>query len=79
MCVRAQSCLTLLDPMDCVAHQSPLSMRFSRARILERVAVFLLQGNLPNPGIEPESLASPALAGRFFPTSSISEAHRFTT
>ena len=30
---------------------------------------FLLQGNLPNPGIEPMSLVSPALAGRFFTTS----------
>ena len=28
----------------------------------------LLQGNLPNPGIEPESLMSPALAGGFFTT-----------
>ena len=28
---------------------------------------FLLQGNLPDPGIEPESLASPTLAGRLFP------------
>ena len=36
--------------------QAPLSM----ARILEWVAIFLLQGNLPNPGIEPTSLASPA-------------------
>ena len=27
---------------------------------------FLLQGDLPNPGIEPTSSASPALAGRFF-------------
>jgi len=26
-------------------------------------------GDLPNPGIEPVSLASPALAGRFFTTS----------
>ena len=30
-----------------------------------------LQGNLPDPGIEPESLMPPALAGRFFTT----EAH----
>ena len=30
---------------------------------------FLLQGNLPDPGIEPMSLVSPALAGRFFTTS----------
>ena len=29
---------------------------------------FLLQGNLSNPGIEPASLVSPALAGRFFTT-----------
>ena len=29
---------------------------------------FLLQGNLPNPGIEPTSAASPALAGGFLPT-----------
>ena len=34
----------------------------------------LLQGNLPNPGIEPPSLASPALAGRFFTTSATWEA-----
>ena len=29
---------------------------------------FLLQGNLSNPGTEPTSLVSPALAGRFFTT-----------
>ena len=29
----------------------------------------LLQGNLPDPGIEPTSLTSPALAGRFFTAS----------
>ena len=29
---------------------------------------FLLQGNLPNPGIDPASLASPALTDRFFTT-----------
>ena len=29
---------------------------------------FPLPGDLPNPGIEPTSLASPALAGRFFTT-----------
>ena len=26
----AQSCLTLCDPMDCIAHQAPLFMGFSR-------------------------------------------------
>ena len=30
---------------------------------------FLLQGNLHDPGVEPASLAFPALAGRFFTTS----------
>ena len=28
--MHAQSCPTLCDPVDCVAHQSPLSMKFSR-------------------------------------------------
>ena len=32
-------------------------------------------GDLPNPGIKPMSLKSPALAGRFFTTSTIWEAH----
>ena len=35
---------------------------------------FLLRGNLPNPGTEPESPASPALAGGFWATW---EAHNF--
>ena len=35
---------------------------------------FLLQGNLPNPGIEPVSPAASALAGRFFTTSATWEA-----
>ena len=39
-------------------------MEFSRQ---EYWSHFLLQGNLPNPVIEPMSLASPAL-GRFFAT-----------
>ena len=35
---------------------------------------FLLQGNLPDPGIEPISLVSLAFAGGFFTTSTTSEA-----
>ena len=31
-------------------------------------------GDLPNPGMEPASLSSPALAGRFFTTSATGEA-----
>ena len=33
-------------------------------------------GNLPNPGIKPESLITPALAGRFFTTSSTWEVQK---
>ena len=33
-------------------------------------------GDLPDPGIEPESLTFPALAGRFFTSSASWEAHR---
>ena len=36
-----------------------------QARILEWVAM-ASPGDLPNPGMEPASLMSPALAGRFF-------------
>ena len=45
-----------------------------QAGILEWVA-FPSPGDLPNPGIELESLASPALAGEFFITSATWEAH----
>ena len=47
-----------------VAHQTPLSMGFFQARMLEWVAISS-SGDLPDPGIEP---VSPALAGRFFTT-----------
>ena len=41
-----------------------------QARILDtgEGCYFLLQGYLPDPGIKPMSLASPALAGGFFTT-----------
>ena len=47
-----------------VAHQAPLSMEFSRQEFWNGLP-FLPPGNLPNPGIEPTSLA---LASRFFTT-----------
>ena len=40
-------------------------MEILQARILEWVATSS-SGDLPNPGIEPSPLESPALAGRFF-------------
>ena len=51
-----------------VAHQAPLSMVILQARILEWLPL-PTTGYLPDPGIEPASLMSPALGGRFFTTS----------
>ena len=48
-----------------VAHQAPLSMEFSRQEYWSGQA-FPSPGDLPIPGMEPASLLSPALAGRFF-------------
>ena len=58
-----QSCLTLCNPMDS-SPQGPLSMEFSRQKYWSELP-FPTPGDLPNPGIEPMSLA---LAGRFFTT-----------
>ena len=61
-----QSCQTLCDPIDCSPPGSFVNGIF-QARILQWVAI-LTSGDLPNPGSEPTSLVSPALAGRFFTT-----------
>ena len=50
-----------------VARQAPLSMRFSRQEYWSGLP-FPPPGHLPNPEIEP---ASPALASRFFTTSTM--------
>ena len=50
-----------------VARQAPLSMKFSR-REYWSVLPLPTPGALPDPGIEPGSLASPALTGGFFTT-----------
>ena len=50
-----------------VAHQAPLSMGPSRQEYRSGLP-FPPPRDLPNPGIEPTSLASPALAGGFFTT-----------
>ena len=62
----SQSCPTLCDPMDCSPPGSSVQGLF-QARILEQVAIST-PGYLPDPGIEPMSLMSPALAGGFFTT-----------
>ena len=48
-------------------------MRFPRQEYWSEVP-FPSLGNLPNPGVEPTSLTSPALAGGFFTTSATWEA-----
>ena len=48
-----------------VAHQAPLSMEFSRQEYWSGLPC-PSPGDLPDPGIEPVSPVSPALAGGFF-------------
>ena len=50
-----------------VAHQAPLSMGYPKQESWSGLP-FSTPGALPDPGIEPMSLASLALAGRFFIT-----------
>ena len=58
----------LLATLWTVARQAPLSMGFSRQEYWSGLPCPPL-GDLPDPGIEPVSLMSPALAGNFFTTS----------
>ena len=55
------------------AHQAPRSLGFSRQEHWSGLP-FPPPRDLPDPGIEPESLMSPALAGKFFTTSTAWEA-----
>ena len=57
-----QSCLTLCDPMDCSLPGSSLH-GILQAKILE--GVVMPSWDLQDPGIEPASLTSSALAGGF--------------
>ena len=52
--------------MDCSC-QAPLSMEFPRQEYWSGLQ-FPPPGDLPDPGIEPSSPVSPALAGDFFTT-----------
>ena len=56
---RVRLCATLWT----VAHRAPLSMGFSRQESWSELP-FPPPGDLPEPGIEPVSPVSPALAGR---------------
>ena len=52
--------------MNCVAHQAPLSMGFSRQEYWSGLSC-PPPGDLLDPGIEPVSSTAPALAGGFLP------------
>ena len=53
--------------MDCVAHQAPLSLKYSKQEYWSGLPC-PPPGDLPDSGIESVSLASPTLAGGFFTT-----------
>ena len=59
------SCAQLFTTLWIVAHQVPLSTGFSRHEYWSGLPC-LPPWDLPNPGMEPASFMSPALAGEFF-------------
>ena len=71
------SCVRLFVTPWTVFRQAPLSMGFSRQEYCSGLPCSP-PGDLPDPGIEPASLRTPALAGRFFTTSATWEAHNLT-
>ena len=58
------SCVLLFATRWTIAHEAPLSMVFPSHEYWNGLP-FPPPGYLPGPGIEPVSLVSPALAGRF--------------
>ena len=65
LCAKSlQLCLTLCGHLDCSPPGSSV-YEVLQARILQWVAIPFSR-NLPDPGIIPASLTSPALAGGFF-------------
>ena len=67
VCVYAYSVMSNSANPWTVAHQTSLSMGFSRQENWS-VLPFPTPGDLPNPGIKPMTLVSPELAGGFFTT-----------
>ena len=85
MCTRMPSCFScvwLFAALWAISCQASLSVGFSRQEYWTRLPSPTPEG-LPDPGIEPASLKSPALAGKFFTTNATSEvlvsAFKFTT
>ena len=71
--MKSLSCVRLFVTPWTAAHQAHPSMGFSRQEYWSGLP-FPSPGDLPDPGIEPTSLASPALAGGLLATSTTWEA-----
>ena len=67
MCSVTQLCPTLSNPVDCNPTRFLYPQDFPGKKYWSGLP-FPPLGDLPDPGIEPEPLAPPALAGRFFTT-----------
>ena len=67
MCAQSLGHVQLFAIQCKVALQAPLSMECFRQDYWSGLP-FPTPGDLPNPGIEPVSVGSPALAGGFFTT-----------
>ena len=73
LCLVAQSCSTLCNPMDCIAHQAPLSMGILQARILDGIAIPSSRGSS-----QPRDRTQVShIAGRFFTIWVTSEAQEY--
>ena len=75
VCALSLSHVQLFVAPQTVDHQAPLSMEFSKQEYWSGLP-FPTPGDLPNPGIEPASLASPLLAGGFFTNESPGKLYR---
>ena len=67
LCAQLFSCIQLFAATWTVVCQVPLPMELSKQEYWSGLPV-PPPGHLPDPGIEPVSVASPALAGKFFTT-----------
>ena len=65
VCAQLLSCVHLFVTSWTVAHQAPLSTEFSRQEYWKGLP-FPPPGDLPDPGIKPESPMPSALAGKFY-------------
>ena len=64
LCNYSLTCVQLFETSQTVAHQAPLSLEFSRQEYWSGLPL-APPGDLPNPGIEPQS---PALRANALPT-----------